>query len=265
MSKPKVVYYTDEVNEDFAGTSIKQVEVGKDFPFAPTNKAWRILEWMAYYLVAVPLVSIFCYLFCGFRIKNRSALKRLKKQHKGGYFIYLNHTHFTDAFVGPLVSLPYKAHIIANPDAVSIKGLRTFEQMIGCIPLPTGFSGMPKFMQALKLRLDQGRGIAICPEAHIWPYCNFVRNFPSASFKYPCKWDVPSIAVAVTYQRRKGILKFIKKPRRTLYVSEPFFPDSTLSAKEASEKLRNEVHEFLDETCRRYSDYAYIQYIKKES
>ena len=138
MSKPKVVYYTDEVNEDFAGTSIKQVEVGKDFPFAPTNKAWRILEWMAYYLVAVPLVSIFCYLFCGFRIKNRSALKRLKKQHKGGYFIYLNHTHFTDAFVGPLVSLPYKAHIIANPDAVSIKGLRTFEQMIGCIPLLKG-------------------------------------------------------------------------------------------------------------------------------
>ena len=163
------------------------------------------------------------------------------------------------------MSLPYKAHIIANPDAVSIKGLRTFEQMIGCIPLPTGFSGMPKFMQALKLRLDQGRGIAICPEAHIWPYCNFVRDFPSASFKYPRKWNVPSIAVAVTYQRRKGILKFIKKPRRTLYVSEPFFPDSTLSVKEASEKLRNEVHEFLDETCRRYSDYAYIQYIKKES
>ncbi len=222
------------------------------------------MEWIAYYLIAVPLVYIFCFCFCGFRIKNRSAIRRLKKKHKGGFFIYANHTHFTDAFVGPIVSFPYKAHVIANPDAVSIKGLRTFEQMIGCIPLPTTLSGMPNFTKALKTRLDQGRSIMIYPEAHIWPYCNFVRNFKSTSFKYPCKWDRPVLAVAVTYQRRKGLFGFIKKPKRTLYISEPFYPDKELGPREASEKLCSGVHEFLDETCKKYSTYAYVKYVKRE-
>ncbi len=265
MAEAKVVYYTDELNDDFAENTIKQCEVKKDFPFAPTSPLWCVLEWIAYYLIAIPLVHLFCFCFCGFRVKNRSAIRRLKKKHKGGYFIYANHTHFTDAFVGPIVSFPYKAHIIANPDAVSIKGLRTFEQLIGCIPLPTDLSGMPGFMRAVKTRLDQGRGITIYPEAHIWPYCNFVRDFKAASFKYPCKWNCPVIAVAVTYQRRRGVFRFIKKPKRTLFVSEPFYIDSSLSVHEASEKLRNEVHSFLDETCKTYSDYAYIKYVKRDA
>ena len=264
MAKERVIHYRDELNDDFAGNSINTCKITKEFPFAPVSLGWRILEWIAYYVIAMRLVSLFCYVFCGFTFKNRSAVRRLKKTHKGGFFIYANHTHFSDGFVNPIAALPTKVHVIVNPDAVSIKGLRSFVQMVGAIPLPTEISGMPKFMEALKLRLDQGRAIAIFPEAHIWPYCNFVRPFRTASFKYPCKWNCPVIAAAVTYQKHR-ILKFIKAPRRTVYISEAFYPDTSLPPQEAADKLRNEVYAFLDETTKKYSTYEYVRYIKDDA
>lgn len=262
MSEQRTIRYKDELNDDFAGTSIKPIKISRDYSFAPTGILWRVLEWIAYYLIAYPLISIFCF-FCGFRFKNRGAVRRLRKRYKGGFFIYANHTHFTDAFVNPLAAFPTKVHVVVNPDAVSIKGLSSFVRMIGAIPLPSELSGMPGFMAALKTRLDQRRAIAIFPEAHIWPYCNFVRKFRPTSLKYPCKWNCPVIAVAVTYQKRK-ILRFIKKPRRTVYISEAFYPDASLPLPEATAKLWDDVHGFLDETTRKYSTYAYIRYIKDE-
>jgi hypothetical protein len=70
------------------------------------------------------------------------------------------------------------------------------------------------------------------------------------------------VAVAVTYQQRR--LKFIKQPKRTVFISDPFFPDDTLSAKDAQRKLQNEVEGFLIEKLDTYSVYKYFDYRKEE-
>ena len=252
MRRGDVVYYRDELNDDFAGNGISAVRIGADFPFRPNGLLWRIGEFAAYYLFAIPVVALI-WLFCGFTIHGRRNIralrKKLKAQGKKGFFLYANHTHWLDAFAGPLVSFP-------------TKGIRTFVQMLGAIPVPTEREAVPIFTETIERRIEEGRSVMIFPEAHIWPYCSFVRDFKAGSFRYPVKQGVPSVAVCVTYTRRK-LLKFIKTPHRHVYISEPFYPDTALPAPYAKQKLRDEVHAWLKKTAEEHSDYEYVRYVKE--
>ena len=260
VPEPKrVIYYRDAENEDYAGTNIDTKSVGADFPFAPIGALWKFFAFIAYYVIAIPLVFICCYVFCGFHVKNRKAIRKIRK---GGFFLYANHSHFTDAFLAPIVAFPRRAYVIVGPDTVSIKGLRTFVQMVGAIPIPDGLRGMASFLNAIRLRTEEKCCVSVFPEAHMWTYCTFLRPFKSGSFRYPVHLGVPSVAVAVTYQRRK--LPFLKKPRRTVFISDPFFPDETLSPKEAQRKLQEQVEGFLKDKLDTYSDYKYYDYRKAE-
>lgn len=251
----RVIYYRDAANEDYAGTDIDTKSVGADFPFAPIGPVWKFFAFIAYYVIAIPLVFFYCYVICGFRVKNRKAIRKIRKE---GFFLYANHSHFTDAFLAPIVAFPKRAYVIVGPDTVSIKGLRNFVQMVGAIPIPDVFSGMPSFLNAIRLRTEEKSCVSVFPEAHMWNYCTFLRPFKSGSFRYPVHLGVPSVAVAVTYQQRK--LSFIKQPKRTVFISDPFFPDDTLSAKEAQRKLQEQVEAFLKEKTESYSTYTYYDY-----
>ncbi len=158
-----------------------------------------------------------------------------------------------------------KSHVLVSPDTVSIKGIRTFVQMLGAIPVPTEHSAIPPFVEAIESRIDEGRAVMIFPEAHIWPYCSFVRYFKAGSFRYPVKQGVPAVAVCITYTRHRGLLKWMKTPKRHVYISEPFFPDETLPASAAKQKLRGEVYAWLKKTAEEHSDYEYVKYVKEEN
>lgn len=255
----RVIYYRDAANEDYAGTDIDTKSVGADFPFAPIGAIWKFFAFIAYYVIAAPLVFFYCYLICGFRVKNRKAIRKIRKT---GFFLYANHSHFTDAFLAPIAAFPKRAYVIVGPDTVSIKGLRNFVQMVGAIPIPDVFSGMPSFLNAIRLRTEENCCISVFPEAHMWNYCTFLRPLKSGSFRYPIHLGVPSVAVAVTYQQRK--LPFLKKPRRTVFISDPFYPDGSLPQKEAQRKLQDEVEAFLREKLDTYSTYKYYDYRKAE-
>ena len=251
----RIIYYKDAANDDFAGTDIQTKTVDETFPFLPKSPFFRFFGWIAYYLVAIPIVHLFCFGFCGFRIRNRKALRTLKKT---GYFLYANHTHFSDAFVAPILAFPKRAYVIAGPDVVSIPGIRTLVQMLGAVPIPQSVKAMPLFLQAIEAHAKGGDCVGVFPEAHIWNYCTFLRPMHNASFHYPVAMQLPAVAVAVTYQKRK--LPFLRTPRRTLYVSDPIRPDATLPRKEAQEKLTIEIRTFLEEKIAAYSDYAYYEY-----
>ncbi len=267
MKRGDVIHYRDELNDDFAGNGISAVKVGAVFPFCPQKLIWRTGEFFAYYFVAIPLVAL-CWLFSGYTIHGKKNIRRLRKEQRSrggkGYFLYANHTHWLDAFAGPLVCFPKKSHVLVSPDTVSIKGIRTFVQMLGAIPVPTEREAVPLFVEAIEKRIDSGRAVMIFPEAHIWPYCTFIRNFKSGSFRYPVKQDVPAVAVCTTYTRHRGLLKWMKTAKRHVYISEPFYPDRSLSAPLAKQKLRDEVYEWLKETAAAHSDYEYVRYEKEE-
>ena len=56
MKEPKVIYYSDEGTDDFARTNINTKKIDKDFAFVNRNIFWRIASFLAYYVVALPIV-----------------------------------------------------------------------------------------------------------------------------------------------------------------------------------------------------------------
>lgn len=260
-NEPKrVIYYKDALNEDYAGTNIDTQTVGVDFRFLPTGILFRFFGWIAYYLIAIPLVHFYCYCICGFHVKNRKAIRKLKKN---GYFLYANHTHFTDAFLAPILAFPKRAYVLVGPDTVSIRGIRTLVLMLGAIPIPQERRAIPLFQHAVQTRADEAHCISIFPEAHMWNYCTFLRPFHIGSFRYPVSYDKPCVAVAVTYQQRK--LPFFRQPKRTVYISDPIEFDHSIPSREAQRKLASDVEAFIREKLDTYSVYKYYDYRTDET
>ncbi len=253
----KTIYYRDPLKDDFASLSIHPKPVTADFPFLLRGPLWKLSEFFVYRMVATPVIFLIGKVGFGLRIRNRRVLKELRGT---GFYLYGNHTqNMMDAYTPSLAVFPHHAHIVTGPEAVSAPVLRRFVQLLGAIPLPDETGGVKPFRNALKTRLEQGRTITIYPEAHIWPWYTGIRPFTADSFSYPVRDDLPVLAFATTYRQRK-LLKN-RPPRLTVTLSEPFYPDPSLSPYEARQKLRNQVYGFLLEQSSATDNYAYYDYV----
>ena len=140
--KRRIVYYSDEQNDDFAGGEIRRRRIGADFPFVHRSPLWRAAAFVLYYFLALPAVFVINKLWYGMRIRNRRALRGLRD----GFFLYGNHTQrFADVTCPSLLAFPKKAYVVAGAEAASIRGIAWLVQMLGGLVLPTEFSGMRGF------------------------------------------------------------------------------------------------------------------------
>lgn len=261
MSKEKkTFYYDDELNDDFAGTSINQCRVDENFKYVHTNPFWRGCAFLLYYFVAFPLVWFFERVIMRVRFVNKKAVKKYRETH---YFLYGNHTGWYDAFTPNLISLPTRCRIIVSADTVSIKGLRNIVQMFGAVPVPTTVRGLRKFSESVDA-FHKNSNITVYPEAHIWPYYTGVRSFSDASFGYAVKYRCPVFAFFTAYTAPKGFLSCFRKANVTVYVSDAIFPDEGLSDREARKNLRDKVYNFMIQKSK-MSDYKVYEYVKRNS
>lgn len=253
----RVIYYKDELNDDFAGTKIKAKKVDSKFKFVHKNIIWRFFSWLIYYCIAVPFLGFYCRVIRGIKIKNKKALKQIRKSN---FYMYGNHTGASDAFIPSLISLPQRTKIVISSDGVSIKGLKNLVQMVGGLPVPDGIDGMKQFVGAMQFYNDHKYNIAIYPEAHIWPYYTKIRPFKDTSFGYPVMNNKPVIAFCTTFSKPTGFFKHMKKANTTIYVSDPIWPDTTKTKKEAQKELRDKVYNFMVQTAKEHSDYEAVIY-----
>lgn len=259
--KKRTIYYRDELNDDFAGTKIATRVPDSSFRYNHRSPLWNFAAFFVYRLIAIPFAFLFCRIGFGMKIVNRKILRPFRKT---GFYLYGNHTQTaSDAFVPTLVSLPKKTYLIANPDAVSIPGLRGIVQMLGAIPIAGTLGGMKNMMEAIDQRHQSGATIAIYPEAHIWPYYTGIRPFRSTSFAFPVKDGSPSFSFTTTYQEREGFFGGMR-PRITVYVDGPFYPDPCLDKNTAKENLRNQIYETMRERAEKFNEVAFVEYRKSE-
>ena len=261
MKRERVIYYTDPLNDDFAGHDIHPREVGPAFPYLHPSRLWNLAAWLLYYIIAVPLVFLISKLYLGLRFENRAVLKQLGH---GGYFLYGNHTRDLDAFLPAMAAFPKRAHVVASPDAVSLPGLMNVVLMLGVIPIPNRFSGMRRVLETVSARYAQGRCVAVFPEAHIWPFYTGIRPFTDTAFRYPVKEGAPVVAMVTTYRKRRGLFHFCKTPGMTVTLSRPMYPDTALSPKQARKDLRDRVYDFMTKTSQSRENVAYIRYVPRE-
>ena len=73
MRAPKVFYYSDELNDDFAATKeLGGKTIGQDFPYIHKNPLWRGTAAILYRGIVTPIAFLYCKLLFGLRIKGKN-------------------------------------------------------------------------------------------------------------------------------------------------------------------------------------------------
>ena len=257
--QPKIIYYKDELNDDFAGTKINAKVVDSSFKFTHKGAVWTFFSSVVYYLFVVPIVWFYLKFLLRVKFVNKKALKPFKKK-KIRYYIFGNHTSYAvDAFAPNLLSFPTRNILLVSPDTVSINGLKTFIQMMGAVPVPSSSNGVRELLRAVDYYHTR-YNITIYPEAHIWPYYTGVRNFKDTAFLYPIRHNAPVFATFLAYTKPKGFLARFRKANFTVYVSDPIYPNTEKPKKEAQKELRDKVYNFMKECSEKYSNYSVAEY-----
>lgn len=253
--KVKTNYYTDEINDDFAGGNIKTKLTPSDFKYIHTNPIWRFVEFILYHIIVRPIAWLICKVRYGTKYVNRKAIKQAKGK---GFFIYGNHVvTLGDAFHPNIVAFPRKAYIVVHPDTTSIPFIKNLVVMLGALPTPSCTTGFRNFTKAIKTRISQKRAIVIYPEAHLWPMYTGIRPFKDDSFLYPSMLGAPVFCTTTVLKKRK----IRKTPRCIVYVDGPFYPDPALSPAENRKILRDECYNAMVERAKE-SDYDRVRYVK---
>lgn len=254
--RQKIVYYTDELNDEFSTAKIKAKKIDAGYKYIRDGFFSRVFSFVLYRLLFMPFSFLALKIAYGIKIKGREKIKKEKR----GYFLYGNHTNAgADPFIPTFVSFCKKVFVIVHPANVSMPILGRLNPYLGALPLPDDMAATQNFVSAVKLRISQNRAVCIYPEAHIWPYCTEIRNFSDASFRYPVKYGAPSYCFTTVYTKRKHT----KRPKMTIYVDGPFFADKNLSPAAAKQKLRNEVFSAMKKRSE-LSDYDGVIYVKAE-
>lgn len=256
--KGKTFYYSDPLNDDFAGTDITRRSLPETYEYIPKSPIRRGFAWFLHHFIVTPVCFVYLKIAFGQKIVGR---KKLRPYRKSGYFLFGNHTRLAgDAFTPTMVSFPKKPFIVVNADAVSIPGCKRLVEDLGGMPLPDGYALTKKFCAAVAGRSGKGGVIAIYPEAHIWPLYTGIRPFASGSFAYPIRAEKPVFTFTTTYKKRK----LFGGVKATVYVDGPFFPDPSAEGKERKEELRNRVYAAMLERSRQ-STYSPNRFIERES
>lgn len=256
MTLPKKTVVYNSFQDDFAGTDINIQYVPADFDFAPDGKCWRIVSGFVYYVLALPLVYLIMRFWYGVRIKGRKNLRPVRGQ---GYFLYGNHTSMLDAMLPALIARK-RSYVICGPDTVSIRGIKTLVRMLGAIPIPADLHGIPAFRDAIDKRISQKACVAVFPEAHIWPYCSFIREFPSTSFFYPARNGAPAATFTVTYRKMRGLYRLLGHPPMTVRISEPFYPDQSKCEKRSAAELCERAYREMTGSVSEHPGIEFIRY-----
>ncbi len=235
----KIIYYKDELEDEFSTAVITPKKIDGSYKYI--HKGWwkKLTHFFWYRIVATPMAFLGMKLYFGHKIINRKIIKEAKDT---GWFIYGNHTHFmADALIPTLISTPKDMYVIVHPNNVSMPYLGRITPSLGAIPLPDEPEAAKNFINAIEQRIKEKNGVAIYPEAHIWPYYTKIRSFKDTSFRYPIQYKVPVYCFTNTYQKRR----FRKVPRIITYIDGPFYPNKNLKGKIQREDLRNRVYETM--------------------
>ncbi len=254
-SAPGGVRTYRDYTDDFVESKNQDITLPDGYVWLHSNIFYRAASAILYGAGCV-FSLFYTRFFLHVRVVNRQVLKKCRAT---GFFLYGNHTQpVGDAFAPVRYVFPKRINTIMSPSNLGIPVLGRFLPMLGGLPIPDSAGDMKKFMQAVQYRADHGRCIIVYPEAHVWPWCSFIRPYPDTAFSFPVMCHVPAFCMTTTYQQRRHG----KRPRATVYLDGPFYPDSELSSKKARKQLHDEIYSCMQNRSKN-STYIYIRYERK--
>ena len=257
----RVFYYASEEDDPIQTKeqeNKQKVELPEDYVFIPKNPLVKLYSALLYRIFWI-FGQWYERWYWETKFYGREKLKKAKGK---GYVIYANHTNpFHDVF-GPGVAADRRIFTIISPVNLKLPKIGVFLPYIGGLPLGTSKATKKKFHESVDKRLKQRNALVIYPEAHVWPYATNIRKFPAGdkSFTYAVRNNLPIFTMTTTYQksRRKGQ----ERPRMTVYLDGPFYPDKNKSEDENRAMLAKKAYESMVKWSKK-SNYQYFEYRKK--
>ena len=249
----KRIYYYESMQDDIINSKNQDYEIKDNFKWIHTNIFYVFFR-KIFYVFVVIFSFIYSKVFLHIEIKNKNVLKNEK-----GYFLYSNHTLMLGDVLDPfLITFPHHPYLICSPSNLGIPILGKVLPLAGALPIPGDIHKMIKFKESVNYYANKGNPIIIYPEAHLWPYCNFIREFPNTSFHFPVENEKKVFVATTTFKKRK----YFKKPKIIVYIDGPFETHKNLSKKENMNNLHDIVYETMKERSK-LSNYKYVEYKKK--
>ena len=256
MDNRKVIYYKDELNDEFSTAQITPRVIDENYKYK-RGIIWNACSFVIQNVLSMPIKILHCKIKFKIKFVGKEKLKQCKNT---GYFVYVNHTQaFADTHIPSLAIYPKRNFLIVNPENVSIKPFGGLIEMLGAIPIPGNKTAMKNFLEIIKQRIGNNNSITIYPEAHIWPYYTKIRPFKDVSFGYPVQMDKPVFCMTNTYQRAGNK----EKAKIVTYIDGPFYANKELSAKDQKQDLRNRVYNTMCERSKN-SNIEIIKYLPEE-
>lgn len=261
--EPKVIYYEDNLHDDFANFGIKKKHIKKNYHYISHNPISLFFGGLVRYLIAIPVLSLINLFAYHTSIRNRKVLKTVRKK---GYYLYANHVVPFDPIIHPVLINPLKYCVaISGPEVFSIQPLITWVvKALGAIPIPNknDVTMYMNYVKCLSHHIKRRHRILIYPEAHIWPYCTEIRDFSHSSFRYPVNDNAPVIVATTVFKKRKHH----KKPKPIVFLDGPFYPNKEIiNARERGDDLALRVRATMIKRSEVEWNYPYIKYVKKTS
>ena len=204
----KKIYYYSSLDDDLVKSKNQDYKLKSNYKWIHTNIFYKILSFFVYIFVIL-FSFIYCKLFLHIKIKNKKILKKEK-----GYFLYCNHTQMLgDVFNPFLICFSKHPYIICSSSNLGIPILGKILPIAGALPIPNNIHDMVKFKESINYHVNKSNPIIIYPEAHLWPYATFIREFPNTSFHFPYENKKKVFTSTTTYSKSK----IFKKPNITIY------------------------------------------------
>ena len=243
------IKYYNTYEDDFVQSKNQNYKLRKNYKWIKNNILYKIISFLIY----IPFL-IYSFIYTKLILKITFKNKKILKNYKN-YFLYANHTQeMGDAFNPAIGLFPNKPYIIVSSSNLGIPIIGKLLPMLGALPIPNEIHQMKKFIECVNTR-SKTNPIIIYPEAHVWPYCTFIRDFKETSFEFPVINNIPTFTMTTTYQKGK------KKPKITIYFDGPFFPDELETKKQKIKNLKTKIYNNMVKNSKN-STYNYIIYKK---
>ncbi|BDR59820.1 lysophospholipid acyltransferase family protein [Lactobacillus xylocopicola] len=219
------------------------------FPTTSASKAWAKIIRLSGGLISLVYVRAIARI----QIVGKEKLQLVSDQ---GYFIYGNHTQPFGDIVLPLSLVPWQNYYaIGAPANWGIPILGKLVLPYFALPVGQNLKQSGKLISAVTQVIQAKKTVVIYPEAHVWPYYTKIRPFTKTSMHFPVALHAPSFTMTTTYSR----LHLGKRPRITVYIDGPFYPDRHLDKKQAQVQLHTQISAAMQRRAH-LSNYQYYTY-----
>lgn len=210
--------------------------VNEKYKYVPTNIFFRIISWIVYYIIAVPILSIILKLVYDLKIEGKENIKKLQ----GSAITVSNHVLVLDcAMVGLAVCGKKKIFYTTQSESFQIPFVRKLIKLLRAIPIPKGVKNKERMVKEISNLLKDNKFVHFYPEAILYPYCNKIRHFKNGAFDLAIKNDVPVVPIVIKFRQPKGIRKILKRKKDvTLKILEPIYFENILK-EELNDNLDN--------------------------